>query len=339
LRAFTLIELLVVIAIIAVLVALLLPAVQQAREAARRSQCKNNLKQLGLALHNYHESFSIFPLNRATRPGNAPTFAGSTLYGNCSWITQLLPNLDQSPIFNLINFNDQTTAPIGVDGNTTVSPGNLVARRTILTVMLCPSNPKSNTVTGQSGQGDSWGDGLDGGRGDYVGSMGWSFPGHRNCASNNVATMWPGVGGLVNPDWSDPDQLDGKLYGCNGVMGLYGCIKLKDITDGTSNTVAVFEDVHWQDKTKPSVLSQDEMWFGPWMVHAFYMPINVQPNASNLTYPGMNYHICHQMSSNHTGGAHALMADGSVQFFSESMAHVVRMGLGTRDRGEVVGAF
>jgi prepilin-type processing-associated H-X9-DG protein len=252
-----------------------------------------------------------------------------------------LPNLDQSPVFNLINFNDESTAPIGVDGNTTVSPGNLVARRTILTVMLCPSNPKTNLVTGQSGQGDSWGDGLDGGRGDYVGSMGWSFPGHRNCASNIPATMFPGVANsnLVIPDWSDPSVQDGKVCGANGVMGLYGCIRLKDISDGTSNTVAVFEDMHWTDKTKPGNVGPDEMWFGPWMVHALFMPINTDPNPNvpNPRYPGLNPVICDQMSSMHTGGAQALMADGSVQFLSENMNHFIRMALGTRDRGEVIG--
>jgi prepilin-type processing-associated H-X9-DG protein len=199
--------------------------------------------------------------------------------------------------------------------------------------MLCPSNPKPNLVVNQSGQGDSWNDQLDGARGDYVGSMGWSFPGHRNCASNIVATMWPGVPNLVNPDWSDPDQ-PGPLYGANGVMGLYGCIRLKDISDGTTNTVMAFEDCHWVDKRKPANTGPDEMWFGPWMVHCLYMPININPTNAPQ-YPGMAAVICDQMSSNHTGGAHAMMADGSVQFFSESMAHFVRMALGTRDRGEI----
>ena len=106
--AFTLIELLVVIAIIAVLVALLLPAVQQAREAARRSTCKNNLKQLGLALHNYHEQGNMLPLHRVARGANTtlPGTNPAVMTGNISWIAMILPQLDQSPLYNSINFLD-----------------------------------------------------------------------------------------------------------------------------------------------------------------------------------------------------------------------------------------
>src|SRR5213080_4240479 len=114
---FTLIELLVVIAIIAVLIALLLPAVQQAREAARRSQCKNNLKQLGIALHNYHDTHRTFPpekvmqqLTNSLLECEAPTNSWDRVPGN--WEILLLPYLDQGPAYNQINFNvPYTTAP------------------------------------------------------------------------------------------------------------------------------------------------------------------------------------------------------------------------------------
>jgi len=125
-RAFTLIELLVVIAIIAVLIALLLPAVQQAREAARRSQCKNNLKQIGLAIHNYHDSFNTIP------PGYIDI--GGSGWG---WTAMILPQLEQAPLYNRINFNASWVA----DATNPLS---------ILPALRCPSDTGGNTVTGLS---------------------------------------------------------------------------------------------------------------------------------------------------------------------------------------------
>lgn len=108
-RGFTLIELLVVIAIIAILIALLLPAVQQAREAARRTQCKNNLKQLGLALHNYHDVFNTFPPNGANAPSQGPSCGGRFNQSWLSWsgMAMLLPYIEQANIYNQINFSNQ----------------------------------------------------------------------------------------------------------------------------------------------------------------------------------------------------------------------------------------
>ena len=104
-RAFTLIELLVVIAIIAVLIALLLPAVQQARESARRTQCKNNLKQLGVAMHNYLDTHSVFPF------GKGPSYAGAPVYARWSQHAMLLPFLDQAPLYNSIDFSYPPETP------------------------------------------------------------------------------------------------------------------------------------------------------------------------------------------------------------------------------------
>src|SRR4051812_46688665 len=125
-RGFTLVELLVVIAIIALLVALLLPAVQQAREAARRTQCRNNLKQVGLALHNYHDTNSTLP------PGWVGVTSGQSDVNGIngwSWAARVLPQLDQSPLFNSINFNFQVGAA-----------SNLVPRTTGLAVYRCASD-------------------------------------------------------------------------------------------------------------------------------------------------------------------------------------------------------
>ena len=133
---FTLIELLVVIAIIAVLIALLLPAVQQAREAARRSQCKNNLKQMGLALHNYHDTYNRFPLPGllCVNPGASPGVGG--LLTTSNWTLATLPYNDQAPVYNAYNLNYSAWQPV-----------NTAAVQTRLPVYLCPSTPRSNAIS------------------------------------------------------------------------------------------------------------------------------------------------------------------------------------------------
>lgn len=130
---FTLIELLVVIAIIAVLIALLLPAVQQARESARRTQCKNNMKQIGLALHNYHDTFSTLP------PGAIQDFTGNA-QNEASWISMILPGLDQTPLYNRANFSSCFGC--------TAAPGNPSYEITSPTIpmMLCPSDVDAGLV-------------------------------------------------------------------------------------------------------------------------------------------------------------------------------------------------
>ena len=130
-RAFTLIELLVVIAIIAVLIALLLPAVQQAREAARRSQCINNLKQHGLALHNYHDTYATFPPGWIGVQANASHVEGPSGF---AWGAHTLPYIDQATLYSQINFNVSL-----------VDPSNDVARKQVIGVFRCPSDPSSET--------------------------------------------------------------------------------------------------------------------------------------------------------------------------------------------------
>ena len=124
-RGFTLIELLVVIAIIAVLIALLLPAVQQAREAARRTQCKNNLKQIGLACHNYHDTAKQFPQNWSGR-GLSESVRGdwTNSFGDFGWAVMALPYFDQAPLYNQFNFNDNNGGPGGPGSYPGSSAGN-----------------------------------------------------------------------------------------------------------------------------------------------------------------------------------------------------------------------
>lgn len=136
---FTLIELLVVISIIAILIALLLPAVQQAREAARRAKCKNNLKQIGVALHNYAETHSCFPINYGT------TYNTNDVNGRSfSWMTMILPFIEQDPLYKTIRFDQHMN-----------SPANLAASNTVIQGYLCPSDPGnlSGRVGGRSNGG------------------------------------------------------------------------------------------------------------------------------------------------------------------------------------------
>ena len=170
-RGFTLIELLVVIAIIAVLIGLLLPAVQAAREAARRAQCSNNLKQIGLAMHNYHSTHDTFPPGYVTA---ISTDAGNPEIGpGWAWGTMLLNNLEQVPLYNTINFNLQIT-----------DPGSMTARTAILSTFLCPSNVGSGPVVVRNSMGTVLTSDLSAGQ--YVASAGQLEPGEFPDSNNGV---------------------------------------------------------------------------------------------------------------------------------------------------------
>jgi len=139
-RGFTLIELLVVIAIIAILISLLLPAVQQAREAARRTQCKNNLKQLGLALHNYHDIHNVFPSGYTARGVVSSDPAAVETGPGFAWGTMLLPMMDQGNLYESLDFS--------LDA---VDPANLAAADYVLEMFLCPTDPAPRKFTLPSG--------------------------------------------------------------------------------------------------------------------------------------------------------------------------------------------
>lgn len=261
-RGFTLIELLVVIAIIAILIALLLPAVQQAREAARRSTCKNNLKQIGLALHNYHETHRIFP------PG---------FLMDHGWLstTYMLPFMDQAPLYNKLSPN----GPMDVT-NATV----LADIRTILPAYLCPSSADPNP----SQNADIPVNGVAIGLSNYLGING-------------------------NLDLRCTSRPKGMFYQNSRV-------KIRDITDGTSNTIAFSERTTVNDADGTN--HRGGVWAG--VTHP--CPTNGFDNIRNFTIQarvgwsminGSGYQF--GPSSLHVGGAHFLLADGRVRFISENI--------------------
>ena len=199
-RGFTLIELLVVIAIIAVLIALLLPAVQQAREAARRTQCKNNLKQLGVALHNYHDTFGTLPPGWVGVTNGASDIYGMNAWG---WGARILPQIDQSPLFNQIDFNSKME-----------SVANATVRVKSLPAFICPSDTApGNTWTIQNASGTNL---VDLATANYVGVFGVSDI--DNC-----------VGAPNSPCLGE------------GTFFQNSNVQFRDFTDGLSNTICVGE--------------------------------------------------------------------------------------------------
>jgi len=293
---FTLIELLVVIAIIAVLIALLLPAVQQAREAARRSQCKNNLKQIGLALHNYHDTMNCMPPGWIGVSAGKPDFEGGNGF---SWGTFILPYLDQAPLYSKLNFE--------LDMNDTQ---NVDMLRYPLAVYQCPSDPKPDSFQTE----------------DAV-----------TLATANYA----GVFGLVEPDNCEiPYGTAGSPLTSSGQCVSDGSffhnslVRLRDFTDGTSNTLLVGERTTWKNPVDAT-----DIVYGTW---AGAVPgeedsmARVIGHAGHLPNKG---HDAEDFGSSHVGGAHFVMADGHVTFLSQNMDGGTFQALATRSGGEIVGEF
>lgn len=208
-RGFTLIELLVVIAIIAILIALLLPAVQQAREAARRTECKNNLKQLGIALHNYHDVHSQFPSGWIGVENGVPS-AHEGLNG-AGWGTMLLPYIDQSPLYNQFEASYAIEAPI-----------NDPFRLTTLTMFRCPSDPQPDRFEIEE----------EGSPGTVLAEL--PIANYVGCFGTVE------LDGCENAPGTAPVTSGGQCVG-DGLFFHNSDIRFRDITDGTSNTFAVGE--------------------------------------------------------------------------------------------------
>ncbi|MFG0334351.1 MAG: DUF1559 domain-containing protein [Maioricimonas sp. JB049] len=296
---FTLIELLVVIAIIAILIALLLPAVQQAREAARRTQCRNNLHQIGLALHNYHDVHQVFPPGHQYRPGTLDNAGSGTVSGGTAgrsdghgwaWSAYILPQLDQAPLFNQFDFN-VSLADVGHGGIASTTSQNAALAATLSPWARCPTSTAPDTRNSGAINPHAVS--------TYKASAG-SF--HGNVAG------WP---------YSNQKRR-------NGLFNRDSRVKIRDITDGTSNTFAVGEHRYESGYSTNAVLygtvhPSDGLTSGRsnWLMSHCEFGLNV-PHSAPGTWRSNSF------GSHHEGGAFFLMADGAVRFISENIDHTGR---------------
>ncbi len=319
-RGFTLIELLVVIAIIAVLIALLLPAVQQAREAARRSQCKNNLKQLALALHNYESSHRVFPPGGLGYP-----FVWSAQ-------AQLLPYVDQAGLNNLLIFEVPPMLAFGGAYDPVKVAANDAAAQLSLPLLVCPSD--NDRVPGSVYGGISYpacaGSGLNGpgtaDDGSISNADGVIFSrskiGFRDVLDGTSQTIAFGEHLLGDGQNAAPAGTDYRLK----------VIELPMATQTTPAACAPGSAPAWSGQRGAKWINGH---LADTMYNHFYEPNSAQPDCHN----GFHNFAITSARSAHTGGVQVALVDGSVHFINENIDLTIWRGLSTRAGKEVLGAF
>jgi prepilin-type N-terminal cleavage/methylation domain-containing protein/prepilin-type processing-associated H-X9-DG protein len=319
---FTLIELLVVIAIIGVLIALLLPAVQSAREAARRAQCTNNLKQFGIALHNYHDTQGCLPHSRGLSTP-APGFPATATF---SGFARLLPYLEQTPLFNTINF---MLLPASLDNRTSQGAG--------VATFVCPTDPQPDVPSGEAGISYRFNEGS-----------GILFThGASDAASGANASMPPPDGVFFSVSRTRfADIRDGTSNTAALTERLKG--------DFSNAMATLGSDLFWP-KTFPSTPDQaitdclaidatQLTWQGvsnqgsPWLAGSTSCVVGHAntPNTRSCMFPPGR--ILNIASSAHPAGVNLLMCDGSVRFVKDSTTRAVWRALGTRAGNEPISA-
>ena len=320
-RAFTLVELLVVIAIIGILIALLLPAVQAAREAARRSQCLNNLKQIGVALHNYHDTHKCFPPGYQGDPRNNPSGCGTvdcpgtaTTGLGWGWGVFILPYQEQQALYDQLWVNGGQAVcdhPTGAQATLAFSGGRdqPALQRTILSAYSCPS-----AVDPDLNYGREW-------------------------ASNNFygKSNYKGVCGV---DWNGVSTTSGHS-GIFRNIYVNGCARMRDVLDGSTNALAVGETFNNRQfipsPDTPILPSFAAYYGGLWLgiasdTRAAGCVGQLAPAPS--TY-AVNGNSINAFGSLHPGGAQFCLADGSCRFISENADQDTIAALGTINDGEV----